>query len=74
MILTKNTEKVNFFDVYKIRKDFPILSRMVNDNPLIHFDNGATTQKPRHMIDAIVACYTTQNANIYRAFTAGVRM
>jgi cysteine desulfurase/selenocysteine lyase len=66
MILTKNAEKVNFFDVHKIRKDFPILSRTVNDTPLIYFDNGATTQKPKHVIDAIVACYTTQNANIHR--------
>ena len=66
MILTKNTEKVNFFDVHKIRKDFPILSRMVNDTPLIYFDNGATTQKPKHVIDTIVECYTTQNANIHR--------
>tara|TARA_R110000823_G_scaffold223818_2_gene351879 strand:+ start:16550 stop:17806 length:1257 start_codon:yes stop_codon:yes gene_type:complete len=66
MILTKNAEKVNFFDVHKIRKDFPILSRMVNDTPLIYFDNGATTQKPKHVIDAIVECYTTQNANIHR--------
>jgi cysteine desulfurase/selenocysteine lyase len=66
MILTKNTEKVNFFDTHKIRKDFPILSRTVNDKPLIYFDNGATTQKPKHVIDAIVECYTTQNANIHR--------
>jgi cysteine desulfurase/selenocysteine lyase len=66
MILTKNTEKVNFFDVHKIRKDFPILSRMVNDKPLIYLDNGATSQKPKHVIDAIVECYTTQNANIHR--------
>jgi len=66
MILTKNAEKANFFDVHKIRKDFPILSRMVNDTPLIYFDNGATTQKPKHVIDAIVECYTTQNANIHR--------
>lgn len=66
MILTKNTEKVNLFDVHEIRKDFPILSRTVNDKPLIYFDNGATTQKPKHVIDAILECYTTQNANIHR--------
>jgi cysteine desulfurase/selenocysteine lyase len=66
MILTKNTEKVSFFDVHEIRKDFPILSRTVNNKPLIYFDNGATTQKPKHVIDAIVECYTTQNANIHR--------
>ncbi|MFT4661214.1 MAG: cysteine desulfurase/selenocysteine lyase [Flavobacteriales bacterium] len=66
MILTKNTGKAIFFDVHEIRKDFPILSRRVNDKPLIYFDNGATTQKPKHVIDAIVECYTTQNANIHR--------
>lgn len=66
MTLTKNIEKVNFLDVHKIRKDFPILSRMVNDKPLIYFDNGATTQKPKQVIDAIVKYYTEQNANIHR--------
>jgi len=66
MTLTKNIEKVNFFDVHKIRKDFPILSRMVNDKQLIYFDNGATTQKPQQVINAIVKHYTEQNANIHR--------
>lgn len=53
-------------DVQKIRKDFPILFRTVNGKPLIYFDNGATTQKPRQVIDAIVKYYTEQNANIHR--------
>jgi cysteine desulfurase/selenocysteine lyase len=66
MRLTKNIEKVILFDVHEIRKDFPILSRMVNDKPLIYFDNGATTQKPKQVIDAIVKYYTEQNANIHR--------
>jgi cysteine desulfurase/selenocysteine lyase len=66
MTLTKNIEKVILFDVHEIRKDFPILSRMVNDKPLIYFDNGATTQKPKQVIDAIVKYYTEQNANIHR--------
>ena len=66
MTLIKNMEKVNFFDVHKIRKDFQILSRMVNDKPLIYFDNGATTQKPKQVIDALVKYYTEQNANIHR--------
>ncbi|MFT6867874.1 MAG: cysteine desulfurase/selenocysteine lyase [Cyclobacteriaceae bacterium] len=65
--LTKNIEEeAVLFDVHEIRKDFPILSRMVNDKPLIYFDNGATTQKPKHAIDAIVNCYIVQNANIHR--------
>jgi cysteine desulfurase/selenocysteine lyase len=66
MILTKNIEEVTLLNVHKVRKDFPILSRMVNDKPLIYFDNGATTQKPKQVIDAIVKYYTTQNANIHR--------
>ncbi|MBI3500527.1 MAG: aminotransferase class V-fold PLP-dependent enzyme, partial [Bacteroidetes bacterium] len=59
-------EKNIALDVQKIRKDFPILSRTVNGKPLIYFDNGATTQKPRQVIDAIVKYYSEQNANIHR--------
>ncbi|MFT4521277.1 MAG: cysteine desulfurase/selenocysteine lyase [Bacteroidia bacterium] len=66
MTMIKNIVRANIFDVHEIRKDFPILSRTVNDKPLIYFDNGATTQKPKQVIDAIVKCYTTQNANIHR--------
>lgn len=54
------------FDVNKIRNDFPILSKTVNGKPLIYFDNGATTQKPKTVIDAIVNYYSEQNANIHR--------
>jgi cysteine desulfurase / selenocysteine lyase len=64
--MIKNIVRPNAFDVHEIRKDFPILSRTVNDKPLIYFDNGATTQKPKQVIDAIVKCYTVQNANIHR--------
>ena len=49
-----------------IRRDFPILSRKVNGKPLIYFDNGATTQKPQTVIDAIVKYYAGENANIHR--------
>ena len=62
----KNLEKVILFDVHKIRKDFPILSRMVNNKPLIYFDNGATTHKPQQVIDALIKYYTVQNSNIHR--------
>ncbi len=54
------------FDVNKIRKDFPILSKTINGKPLIYFDNGATTQKPKAVIDSIVRFYSEQNANIHR--------
>ncbi len=53
-------------DIEKIRADFPILSHKINGKPLIYFDNGATTQKPRSVIDAIIDYYKNQNANIHR--------
>ncbi|HLG03851.1 MAG TPA: aminotransferase class V-fold PLP-dependent enzyme, partial [Bacteroidia bacterium] len=54
------------FSSTHVRGDFPILSRLVNGKPLIYFDNGATTQKPQAVIDAIVEFYTGYNANIHR--------
>ena len=54
------------FNITKIRKDFPILSRTVNGKPLIYFDNGATSQKPQAVIDAISHYYAYQNSNIHR--------
>ncbi len=54
------------FDVYAIRKDFPILSRTVNGKPLVYFDNGATSQKPKAVIDEISEYYKEINANIHR--------
>ncbi len=54
------------FDIHKIRKDFPILNRTVNNKPLVYFDNGATAQKPQQVIDAISHYYTFQNSNIHR--------
>lgn len=53
-------------NVEKIRKDFPILKRKVNDKPLIYFDNAATSQKPQIVIDSIVDYYSNYNANIHR--------
>jgi cysteine desulfurase/selenocysteine lyase len=53
-------------DIAEIRADFPILNRKVYDKPLIYFDNGATTQKPRCVIDALTEVYTTYNSNIHR--------
>src|ERR1051326_1345585 len=62
----RTIEEKQKLDVEKIRKDFPILSRKVNSKPLIYFDNGATTQKPKQVINAIVKYYSEQNANIHR--------
>ncbi len=53
-------------DINKIRADFPILSRTVNGKQLVYFDNGATSQKPQIVIDAIAAYYQEINANIHR--------
>jgi cysteine desulfurase/selenocysteine lyase len=54
------------FDVNKVRDDFPILKQTVNGNPLVYLDNGATSQKPQSVIDAIVRYYTTTNSNVHR--------
>ncbi|MEM2111878.1 MAG: cysteine desulfurase [Candidatus Bathyarchaeia archaeon] len=54
-------------DPYKVREDFPILNRKVNNYPLIYFDNAATSQKPRQVIEAITEFYREHNANVHRA-------
>jgi len=54
-------------DPYKIRQDFPILKRKINNHPLIYFDNAATTQKPKQVIEAIKEFYENRNANVHRA-------
>jgi cysteine desulfurase/selenocysteine lyase len=55
------------FDVERIRADFPILNLTVNDKPLVYFDNAASSQMPRQVIDRLVRYQTTQHANINRA-------
>lgn len=55
------------FDPYKIREDFPILKRKVNGQQLIYFDNAATSQKPKQVIEAIKNFYENHNANVHRA-------
>jgi cysteine desulfurase/selenocysteine lyase len=54
------------FLVDDVRKDFPILHQEVNGKPLVYFDNGASSQKPQQVIDAIVNYYSNYNANIHR--------
>ncbi len=53
-------------DVEALRRDFPILDQEVNGRPLIYFDNAATSQKPRQVIDALVNYYERDNANVHR--------
>ena len=54
------------FDIQKVRADFPILHQKVNGKTLVYFDNGATSQKPQVVIDAIAHYYQEINANIHR--------
>ena len=54
------------FDVARIRADFPILQAKVHGKPLVYFDNGATSQKPQAVIDALGHYYSAENSNIHR--------
>jgi len=54
------------FDVKKVRKDFPILSRSVNGQPLVYLDNAATSQTPKQVVEVISDYYYRYNANIHR--------
>lgn len=60
------TQDLKNFDIDKVRADFPILRREVNGKPLVYFDNGATTQKPQQVIDAISHYYSQMNSNVHR--------
>ena len=57
-------------DIQKIRADFPVLDQQVNGSPLIYFDNAATTQKPKSVIDVLSHYYASDNANIHRGIHA----
>ena len=54
------------YDVRKIREDFPILHTKVYGNPLVYFDNAATTQKPKSVVESIDKYYYTINSNVHR--------
>ena len=56
----------SLMDIKNIRADFPVLDQQVNGSPLIYFDNAATTQKPKTVMDALVHYYQFDNANIHR--------
>jgi len=58
------------FDVERVRAEFPILAQPVNGRPLVYLDNGATSQKPRPVIDAIRDYYESDNANVHRGLHA----
>lgn len=63
---TTHSPATQVLDVEGIRKEFPILHQQVNGRDLVYFDNAATNQKPRRVIDALVEYYTGYNANIHR--------
>lgn len=58
--------KIFTFDIAKIRNDFPLLSQKIYGKPLVYFDNGATTQKPRVVIDTLSKLYSEHNSNVHR--------
>jgi len=59
-------DQKQLIDVEKIRTDFPVLNQKIHGNSLVYFDNGATTQKPEAVIDAINSYYRNDNANVHR--------
>jgi cysteine desulfurase/selenocysteine lyase len=67
MVQAQAPETARRIDPQRIRRDFPIFERTVNDKPLIYLDNAATTQRPRPVIDAVRHSYERQNANVHRA-------
>src|SRR5687767_12782505 len=66
LVVPMSTSRPARFDPHKVRADFPILSTTVHGKPLVYLDNGATTQKPRQVIEAVRHYYEKQNANIHR--------
>ena len=63
---TAQKTKITKIDTEKIRKEFPVLHQKVNGRDLVYFDNAATSQKPKRVIDALVDYYSGYNANIHR--------
>src|SRR3989442_1252461 len=61
------TRRLKKIDWNSLREDFPILDQKVHGHPLIYFDNAATTQKPRAVVDALRRYYEKDNANVHRA-------
>lgn len=64
--ITQKKHAASSFNVEKIREDFPLLHQKVNGFPLVYFDNAATSQKPRSVIDAINQYYSIYNSNVHR--------
>jgi cysteine desulfurase/selenocysteine lyase len=65
-----STDKNIELNIESIRNDFPILTQKVNGKPLVYLDNGATSQKPKQVIESLVNYYSTYNSNIHRGVHA----
>ncbi len=65
-LTNSHSSRQSGLDVEKIRQDFPILKQIIQGHPLVYFDNAATTQKPRSVIEAVQKYYETANANVHR--------
>ncbi|MEX0810877.1 MAG: cysteine desulfurase [Chitinophagales bacterium] len=63
---TDTLTKTTAFNIEEVRAEFPILKEKINGKPLVYFDNGATSQKPIQVIEAINEYYSTYNSNIHR--------
>lgn len=70
MQMSTNASLIASLDVNKIRKDFPILNQKINEYDLVYFDNAATTQKPKPVINAITQFYEQDNSNVHRGVHA----
>ncbi len=68
--MSRTSDLIETLDIAAIRRDFPALNQSVNDHQLIYFDNAATTQKPKAVIDAISEYYRHDNANVHRSVHA----
>lgn len=68
--MSTNPSLMTSFDINKIRKDFPVLHQKINEYDLVYFDNAATTQKPKAVIDAIAQFYEKDNSNVHRGVHA----
>ena len=64
--VSQTTDRSSAYDVERIRRDFPILSKEVHKNPLVYLDTAATAQKPRAVIDRLARYYEEENANVHR--------
>ena len=66
MTASTSNSKLTVYDVAAIRKDFPIMKRMINGKPLVYLDNAASTQKPQQVIDTVNHYYSNDYSNIHR--------